>query len=423
MIGGKPCCPACGNALRPKVTCVACGRPSLRPNRSAEHGGLICEPCARKSTHATCRTCRKHRPIARRDGQGRPLCRGCAAEVPVTRVCPTCGKATPGAGAARCPACELAGRVQHAVEAGSSTLRQAWVRDLFIAFCDWDGLRRARGDMPRHIAKYASFFAVIDRACSNASEVTQARLVELYGAEGLRRGFQAVAFLAARLALPWDYDDVAAANERRRVADLMAIARAKPWAGDLKAYGEYLEAGPALAPITKRMYVSAAAALLQSSGVQAAAELTQSHLLRHLRRSPGRRTNLLRFLSWTAGRSGQGFQAGPMRRTSPRKLEKATLRRATALLNRLAVARNPRERRAALAAAIAVTHGMPLKKVLAFRRNQHGHAAIELAEPFATAIHSMNEGQTGLVFLGRNGIQPLSTSAVRYHVRPPRQPN
>lgn len=149
--------------------------------------------------------------------------------------------------------------------------------------------------------------------------------------------------------------------------------------------------------------------------MQAAAELTQRHLSRHLRHSPGRRTNLLRFLSWAADRSGQGFKPGPVRSTPPRKRERATLRRAASLLGRLGAARNLRERRAILAAAIAVTHGLPLKAVLAFRRMRPGQMPIALAEPFATALRHLDGGRTGLVFPGRNGTQPLSTSAVRHH--------
>lgn len=287
VVDGRPACPSCANALRREVACTACGRPTKRPSRSTAHGGPICEPCARKDTHATCRTCRRHRLIERRDEDGRPLCRACGADVPVAHTCPGCARAAPGSGAARCPTCELADRVSRAVEAGAGTLRQDWARDLFTAFCGWDDFRRERGDMPNYIAVYARFFAAIDAACGGAAEVTQARLVELHGAEGLRRGFQAVAFLAERLTLEWDPDGVAEASERRRVADVIKAARVEAWAADLQAYRDHLAAGPAIAPATVRMYVSAATALLRSSSVAAAAELTRRHVAKHLRRSAG----------------------------------------------------------------------------------------------------------------------------------------
>ena len=341
--------------------------------------------------------------------------------------CPDCGRDVPGGGSARCGSCALADRVARRVAAESARFRQDWVRDLFTAFCGWDRLRRERGDMPRHIGSYASFFAVIDRGCGGIGEVTQAKLVKLHGAEGLRRGYQVVRFLADRLALSWDVNAVEATTEQGRVDAKIAAARSEHWAGDLDTYRMHLAAGRKLAPNTTRMYVAAAADLLHASGVQRASELTQRHVARYLRRSPGRRTNLLRFLSWTTQVSGQGFEPGRQRRTPPRKREKATLRRAAGLLAQLGMAQGWREHRACLAAAIGVVHGMALSEVLALRRNVKGSggsfpaigpdgAPVELAEVLTAAFNSLAIKKGVLAFPGRNGLQPLSPSAVRHHV-------
>ena len=341
--------------------------------------------------------------------------------------CPECGRDTPGGGSARCRPCALALRVARRVAAEGAGLRQDWVRDLFAAFCGWDRLRREQGDMPRHIGSYASFFAVIDRGCGGIGEVTQARLVELYGAEELRRGHQVVHFLADRLALSWDVDAVGAATEQGRVDAKVAAARNEEWAGDLEAYRMHLAAGRRLAPNTTRMYIAAAANLLHASGVRRASELTQRHVARHLRRFPGRRTNLLRFLSWTTEESGQGFEPGRPRRTPPRKRERATLRKAAGLLAQLGMAQGQQERRALLAAAIGVVHGMALSEVLSLRRTVRdsggsfpaivpGGAPVELADPLAAAFDSLAVGEGALAFPGRNGLQPLSPSTVRHHV-------
>lgn len=427
IIGGQPACPSCANALREPVVCTACGRMTKRPGRSPDHAGFVCESCRKAGTHATCAACRRHRRVARRDDAGRPLCPACGTDVPVTRDCPNCGRATPGGGVARCAPCALAHRVARRVAAEAAGLRQDWVRDLFTAFCGWDGLRRERGEMPKHIGAYAAFFAVIEGGCAGVGEVTQARLFELHGAEGLRRGHQAVRFLAGRLALTWHADALAAANERKRVDATIAAASGKPWTADLVAYRAHLAAGREVAPNTTRMYVAAAAGLLRASGVRRAAEVTQRHLARHLRRSPARGTNLLRFLSWVADGSGQGFDPGRMRRTPPRKREKATLAKAASLLDRLATAGGPHERRALLAAAIGVVHGMPLREVLALRRgkragdgkstvNDPGGAEVKLAGPLAATFDGIAPGTGTLAFPGRNGVQPLSRAAVRHHV-------
>ncbi len=427
MVGGRPACPSCANALRASVACVACGRMTKRPGRSPDHDGLVCESCRLAKTHATCATCLRHRRVARLNVAGRPLCAACGANRPVVHPCPDCGRNAPCGGSARCRPCALAHRVARTVVTEAAGLEQDWVRDLFTAFCGWGRLRRERGDMPRHIGSYASFFAAIDRGCGGIGEVTQARLIELHGAEGLRRGHQVVRFLVDRLALSWDVDAVGAATERGRVDAKVAAARDKQWAGDLEAYRVHLAAGRKLAANTTRMYVAAAADLLRASSVGRASELTQRHVARHLRRSPGRTTNLLRFLSWVTEESGQGFEPGRPRRTPPRKREKATLGKAAGLLARLGVAQSRPERRALLAAAIGVVHGMPLSEALALRRVVRvgdgpspaigpGGAPVELAGPLAAAFDSLAVGAGALAFPGRNGLQPLSISAVRHHV-------
>ena len=323
--------------------------------------------------------------------------------------------------------CSLARRVASTVAAEAALLGQAWTRDLFTAFCGWDRLRRERGDMPRHVRRHAAFFAVVDRNCASAAEVTQARLIELHGAEGLRRCFQAVAFLADRLALAWDPDAVGAATERRRVEATIATAGEEPWGRDLDVYGRYLAEGGKLAPKTARMYVAAAAALLRASGIERASELTQRHLARHLRRSRGRRNNLLSFLSWVTGASGQGFDPGRARQTAPKKREKATLKRAALLLDRLGSVTSRREHLALLTATTGVLHGVPLSDVLALRRNNvpgdglaktigfsvSGEILPSLTEEFRRAATA----SCAFVFPGRNGLQPLSASAVVHHLR------
>lgn len=427
MVGARPACPSCANALRAPVACTACYRMTKRPGRMPDHDGPVCESCRLAKTHATCATCLRHRRVARLDVAGRPLCAACGADWPVVYLCPDCGQDTPGSGSARCRSCALAERVARRVAAECAGLRQDWVRNLFTAFCGWDRLRRERGDMPRHIGNYASFFAAIDRGCGGIGEVTQARLIELHGAEGLRRGHQVVRFLADRLALSWDVDAVGAATEQGRVDARVAAARDEHWFGDLGAYRIHLADGRKLAPNTTRMYVAAAADLLRASGVQRASELTQRHVARHLRRSPGRKSNLLRFLSWVTERSGQGFEPGRLRRTPPRKREKATLRKASGMLARLGVAQSWRERQALLAAAIGVVHGMPLSETLALGRGVRlsdgpspaigpGGAPVELAGPLAAVFDDLAVGTKTLAFPGRNGLQPLSVSAVRHHV-------
>ena len=252
----------------------------------------------------------------------------------------------------------------------------------------------------------------------------QARLVDLHGAEGLRRGFQAIAFLVGHLQLDWNVDAVTAATERGRVDRTITAAGMEPWGRDLQAYRAHLAVSRSLTLGTIRMYVAAAAALLGASCVKQASELTQRHLASHIRRSRGRRNNLLSFLSWMAATSGQRFDPGKTRRTSPKKCERVTLKKAATLLNRLTSARSKAERSALLAAATGMLHGIPLSSVLALRRGADGRLVaagggyhIELASPLAKKIRKSAIASGAFAFPGRNGLQPLSAAAVLHHLR------
>ncbi len=75
------------------------------------------------------------------------------------------------------------------------------------------------------IGSHAAFFTVIDRECATVGDVTQARLLDLHGAEGLRRAYRPVKFIASRLALAWDANAVGASSEHRQVAAILAAAR------------------------------------------------------------------------------------------------------------------------------------------------------------------------------------------------------
>ncbi len=333
----------------------------------------------------------------------------------------------PGAGQARCAACALGHRISAKATSSATSFRHAWARDLFLAFCASIDAVSAPGDMAQRVPGHAAFFAKLECACAGIQEITQQRLLDLFGAEGLRRADLPVRFLVERLALAWDAEGGAVNSDRRRIAVTEAAARAQPWSGDLEAYRKHLAAGREIKSATARMYVASASALLRMAGVSAAVELTQADVRRYLHRYRGRRTNIMRFLSWVSGQAGTSFDAGKGRRTPPRKLEKATLRKAGHLLNRLAAPRDQREGRAVLAAAIALLHRVPLTRVLALRRPDIAvdgdrvtlwpdGADVDLAVPLAAGFAQFAaHGQ--LAFPGRSGAQPLTSSAVRHHTR------
>ena len=431
VVDGKPVCPTCGNRLRPKIACGACGRPTPRPRREAGSDALICEGCLNRDTHATCRLCRKHRKVAARDADGGSSCAGCATDAPPAHACPGCSEAVPGRGAAPCGACGPKRLIARRLAAQADTVKPAWARSMYDAFRDWDGLPRDQYGVIRQAVAYARVFAAIGAGCGGPGEVTQGRLLELFGNEGLRRAMTVVRFLVAYLSLSWSAEAAGDAAEGRRIGAVMAAHAGRPWAADLQAYRRHLAQGDRTLTLkTVRVYLTAAAGLLTSAKVDRATDLTDRHARAYLMRKDGHRANLTRFAAWLPTTGGQALQVHRKRVRNLRRLERTTLREARRLLEELEAAADVGRGRAMLAAAISRVHLVPLTRVLALTRDEVAAgpggevtlwpATLALILPPAMATGFRRFAAEGrLIFPGRNGAQPLSVAAARYHATSP----
>ena len=432
IVGGRPACPACAPAFLDLVSCPACGRPTRRLGRMPGREGMACEGCRRKATHATCRACGRHRRIGQRDGDGRAVCMSCVGEAPPVHDCPGCGAATPGTGAAPCRVCSLRSRVERRIGLCTEMMSQPWARALFQEFCGWDGLTRMAGNMTRRIDAYAACFSVIDRHCASRDALGQDLLLRLFGAEGLRRHHVVVRFLVGRLALNWEPGRTEAFTEAGRAEALLAAADERPWGPVLRAYHDHLVRDPALRPETIRLYLNAADGLLRQAGHADLAFLTQADVERYLRRKPGQRASLARFLAYAAVATGTRLTSpARKRRVGPKARDKALLRDVRALLDRLNRAGNVGEGRAVLAAAISKIYAVPLSAVLKLRAPDvavdgaavilwPGRLAVDLSPTLAEALLCWASWDGSYLFPGRNGAQSLSRDAVRHylHARP-----
>lgn len=306
------------------------------------------------------------------------------------------------------------------------------MRGLFDSFCRWEGLPRDGGDIAARIDRYALFFARIDRECAAASEITQERLFGLFGAEGLRRGFKVVEFFGSHLALIWSADRLEELTEIRRVEECLSENKDKPWHGDLSRYHADLvkrTSDKPLRPRTLRMYMSAAAKLLASSEIAGLADLTQEHVDRFLKRSPGLAANLSPFVRYFAATTSRSLNVPGVRAGDVVKREKHLITAVSTVLGRLETVADQRERRALLAEAISQIYGVPRERVLALTSDQvgvngegnvvlwPGDFDLVLDPQLGDQLRRDIEAQSnGLLFPGRNRMQRLSTSAARYHL-------
>jgi hypothetical protein len=179
-----------------------------------------------------------------------------------------------------------------------------------------------------------------------------------------------------------------------------------------------------------RLYLRAAAGLCAHAEKPALA-MGAGDLDQYLRRRPGQRASLTRFIGWLKRRHGLVTLTLPhARRPDQVAREKALLSRTTILVSRLEAARTAPRGRALLAEAIARLYGMPLKAVLMLREDEvdrsdqivlwRGGEEVALDPPIAAAFRRWVPPATGaFVFPSRDGTGALSTSAVTHHVRAP----
>jgi hypothetical protein len=285
--------------------------------------------------------------------------------------------------------------------------------------------------LPRQVDRYAAFFAEIDRAVHGAGELTQRRLFELVGAEGLRRSQLAVAYLAEHLGVSWSPDLAQELVEERRIRDALLGWQRYAWSADLSRYlaqvsGEGLRTR---SPKTLRLYLNAAGRLLESAGVSSLTALKQEHLDRLLRRQPGLAASLSAFVAYA---SSLGVALCLPRKKTPalRSKERALVAAVKTTLERLEAAKDLSSTRALLADALAKVYQLPLQRVLKLATNEvvvtpsgvtlwPDTLKIQLSPFLSSALLRVLEGQpTSLrVFPGRTPLQPLSRDAVVHHRR------
>jgi len=281
--------------------------------------------------------------------------------------------------------------------------------------------------MARRIDAYAACFADIDRHFAAATAIRQDTLLSLFGAEGLRRQHLVVRFLVGRLSLHWDPGRAKTFVEAGRIESVLASSDNLPWGPTLRAYRCHLEHAGTLRTKTVRLYLKAAANLLEHSGYADLPFIRQAEVDRYLRRQPGQKASLMRFLAYGAQTAGK-LLAIPRGRpaSTPRSRENTVLRAVRDLLDRLDQADNAAQGRALLAAAISKLYLVPLSTVLALTASDVSNSgsavilwpnglALRLAPPLTNAFRRWASWQGSYLFPGKNTVQPLSRDAVRHH--------
>lgn len=222
---GDPLCKSCSAKGR---TCLRCGKPIVKAGLTVD-GGVVCSPCARhyheprlcavcgsasihlsrdrrlgfdqpacpkcrRSDHATCSCCGKHRLPAGYDHAGRPLCRHCLKNAGTPFICPLCGHEGKRHSASRCVDCYWSERLSFEVDALAGQLSNSDLRASLPGYAAFLAGRRRPLAATLLFRRHCAFFLELDLNPSLLCDGSL--LLTRFGADDLRRRALPYGYLA-----------------------------------------------------------------------------------------------------------------------------------------------------------------------------------------------------------------------------------
>ncbi len=305
---------------------------------------------------------------------------------------------------------------------------------MFITFCRGripldDGLASQR------ITRAAEACRAIAARDPAYGRITTDDVHAAIGAEATRRVAPLIEFMCDVGVLEWDRARLKVLVENDRVDSILMAHQDSPHASLLRQYRDDL-AARGRKPVTQQNALTAAVALLAALGDKPLAELSQRHLARALRKTPGQRASLKGFLSFVAGQGGPKLTLPALHPTDPVAQERQLREEIKAWRQRLRKPRHTDEAKALLALLIARIHALPIPRVLSLRDNDVTVTytsvtlwpeadAITLEESLVGAFRRWAEWSVGYAsppnpwcFKGRYSYEALSEAAVAYYRKP-----
>lgn len=335
LVGGRPVCGSCARYFLQPEPCAWCGVESVRLSRVPRLGieDKICDPCRNKLTHQTCGTCRRYRPVAGLLPNDKPHCEACTPGAEQVHECPGCGSILPGSGQGRCTKCLNRERIERHAAVQVLALERDWSRSAYLGFGQW--LLAAQPDKPRLTKVFTChfpFFARLDASTANPDMLRGNGLLEMFSVAELRKHVLPVRFLEARLGASLDEAAKLEQVERSRITERLFATRRAPYAAVLKRYVGWLqEQGTPTRTI--RLYLTAASQLCAIEALGDNGQCSDAQLQHFLRRHPGTRASLFRWL--TFGRTVLGWEVDMPQRSVDKNRLPRTVRDLAVLVARI----------------------------------------------------------------------------------------
>lgn len=408
LVGRRPVCGSCAPYFLQPEPCAWCGVESVHLSRAPRLGvaDKICSPCRNKLTHRSCGTCRRYRSVAGVLPNGKPHCEACTPGAEQVHACPGCGSIQAGSGQGRCTACLNRERIERDAAVQVLALERDWSRAAYLVFGQW--LLEAQPNKP-HLAKvfagHFSFFARLDASVADPETLRGNGLLETFSVAELRKQLLPVRFLEAHLGASLDEAAKVEQVERSRITEKLLASRRAPYAAALKRYVDWLD-GQATPTRTIRLYLTAASQLCEIEGLGKSGQCSEDQLQHFLRRHPGARASLFRWL--TFGRTVLGWEVTMPRRSSAKDRPPRTVRDLSVLMRKIEQVGLEQAPLQLLQRVIAKAFGFPVRRLAAgeWRVISRGedihisdaHESIRVPEPlrqlvetWATRVHAVTD--------------------------------
>jgi len=240
-------------------------------------------------------------------------------------------------------------------------LERDWSRAAYLVFGQW--LLEAQPDKPhlaRVFAGHFSFFARLDASVADPEALRGNGLLETFSVAELRRQLLPVRFLEAHFGASVEQAAKIEQVERSRIKEKLLASRRAPYAVVLQRYVDWLD-GQATPTRTIRLYLTAASQLCEVEGLGESGQCSQDQLQRFLRRHPGARASLFRWL--TFGRTVLAWEVTMPQHNSGKDRPPRTVRDLSVLIRKIEQVGPEQAPLQLLQRAIAKAFGFPAKRL------------------------------------------------------------
>lgn len=297
-------CPSCNQTARLLITdlaaacsaceksmpCTRCGKANYAVGKMTAYGP-VCNGCSiyfrmpstanhtarpdrelevstgSDTKYATCRSCRRHRRIARRI-DGHPLCKACNESGFIS--CPCCGSEMPAGRGIRCETCYWTATFFKRLTIDKAGLSSVGVASIFHEFGHWLVQQVPAQKAAQSIHRYFLFFYEMDKRWGAVPSYED--LLKYFTAEGLRRVRLPMRWLSEAELVAVSAASREQASETRRIEAIVSLLQlSKATTAIFFAYKEALFSRKASGKTTLRtirLLLQPAAALLDQCSSQ-----------------------------------------------------------------------------------------------------------------------------------------------------------